>query len=156
MQTDADKEICIISPSNPQSPVSVHLFYVFLSFMMEELPYQKLISPCKLWIILPLILSGFAPQILISFSSVITFSFSTGTFLPAYKHALLLMFQNPFLVLMFPFSHHLFLYLSSQQNYEKSCVNLHLLISTHSSTHEEWKLPTFYWNFDSPRYYQVH
>lgn len=105
---------------------------------------SKLISPCKLWTVLPLILSGFTPQILISFSSVITFSFSTGTFSPAYKHALLLMFQNPFLVLIFPFSHHLFLYLSSQQNYEKSCMNLHLLIFTHSSTHEEWKLPTFY------------
>lgn len=43
---------------------------------------------------------------------------------------LLYMFQKPFLILIFPFSYHLFLYLASQQNFEKSCMNLHLLIFT--------------------------
>lgn len=112
--------------------------------MMEEVSCQKLTSPCKLWIVLPLVLSGVTPQILISVSSVIAFSFSTGTFPPAYKHALLFMLQNLFLVLLLPFSYHLFLYLPSQQSCEKSCMNL--LIFTHFSTLQVWRLPTFYWN----------
>ena len=60
----ADRKIGIFSPSNPQSPVPVHLFCVFLSFMVEEVSLlcQKLTSPHKLWIILPLFLSGFTPE----------------------------------------------------------------------------------------------
>lgn len=139
---DADK-ICIFSPSNPQS--SMHLFCVFLLFMMEEVSCQKLNSPRKLCIICPLILSGFTPQIPLFFLS----SLSPSPLEHSHQQINLLChscFKILYFVLLYPFSYHLFLYLSSQQNCERSCMNLHLLIFTHFSTLQVPRLPTLYWN----------
>lgn len=86
---------------------------------------ERLISPLKLWILLPLILSDINPEssclpLLSSVSPPLVYSHQCKNMLYCSS------FKNPFLVFLFFFNYHLFFCFPSQQNLRKELHKLTL------------------------------
>lgn len=101
------QEIHLFTIESPDFPGSVHLLCVSPSFMLEEtsLLCERLLPPCKLWILLPLILSDVIPEsswlpLLSSVSPPLAYSHQCKNMLYCSS------FKNLFLVFLFSFNYH--------------------------------------------------